>query len=274
LDGLPPGPRRPLRGRLAGEARALASAARDRFRDRVDLVSYPRSGSTLLRAYLSELQGRPQGSAYRRDVVHPTIRRATSARARGLDRYAFVKSHQLPASFERMVYLVRDGRNATISFLYLTFLAGGHRLSRREELAAGLRLMVRSDPSWGEHARAALRAAAGREVLFVRYEDLIADPGAELLRIAGYLGSDVEEAALEEAVRIASARTGYFETPLGGYTFVPEPGSIYDVLQRHRNEDYWRLLFDAECKRVFHELGGTEPLLRFGYESSEDWWRS
>lgn len=255
--------------RLRDEARALVGRTGDRFRERVDLVSYPRSGSTLLRAFLAELQGRPQGSRYRRDVVLPTGRALT----RVLDRFAFVKSHQQPSRFERMVYLVRDGRNATISFLFLSYLGRGHALERPEELADGLRLLARTDDPWGVHVRRALRAAEERAVLFVRYEDLVAQPASELQRIASHLGVAVAPETLAAGVRVAVARTDYFEHPLSGFTHRATPGSIYDVLQRHRDEDYWRLLFDAECRRVFHELGGTEGLLRFGYESSADWWR-
>jgi hypothetical protein len=256
--------------RLRDEARAAAARVGDRFRERVLVVSYPRSGSTLLRTYLSVLQGRPQTSIYPRDVVQPSGGPLT----RNLDRFAFVKSHRLPPGPERIVYLVRDGRNAAISFLYLNYLSGGHRISRREELAAGLQLLSAQDDSWGVHVGRALERAKIADVLFVRYECLVRDPVAELCRILGFVGIELEAEVLPECVRLASARRAYFEQPLSGYTFEPEPGSIYDVLQRHRSEDYWRLLFDADCRRCFHEQGGTEALLHFGYETSESWWQS
>ena len=268
-----PGPLAPsgrLAPRLLREARAVAARVRDAFRERVYVVCYPRSGSTLLRTYLAELQGRPQVSVYWRDVIHPL---GAAPITRELDRFAFVKSHQLRDSFERLVYLVRDGRNAMISFLFLTFLHGGHRISRREDLCEGLRLMLRSDDFWGVHVGRALEAKDRADVLFVRYEDLLRDPAAELRRVAAHLGVSLDEDALAAGVQAGGARREYFEKSLSGYTFTPEPGSIYDVLQRHRSEDYWRLLFDAECRRFFHEQGGTEALLRFGYETSESWWQ-
>jgi hypothetical protein len=35
----------------------------------------------------------------------------------------------------------------------------------------------------------------------------------------------------------------------------------------------WRQAFDRPARRRFHDLGGTEMLVRLGYEADEDWWR-
>ena len=36
----------------------------------------------------------------------------------------------------------------------------------------------------------------------------------------------------------------------------------------------WRHAFDAPARRAFHELGGTDMLIRLGYETDRDWWRA
>src|SRR5260370_22493288 len=74
-------------------------------RKRAYLVSYPRSGSTLVREYFSILQGRPQLSVYDGDVVSST----NVALTHSLDHVEIIKSHQRPADGHAMIYLVHHG---------------------------------------------------------------------------------------------------------------------------------------------------------------------
>ncbi len=238
-------------------------------RQRVYLVSYPRSGSTLVREFFSILQGRPQYSVYDDDVLGATALPLTNA----LDHLALVKSHQFPADDEPMVYLVRDGRNATLSFLYLTFLSGGHRFSHLAEAYDGVRYLDRAEGSWPDHVAEALRQSERRRMLFVRYEDLVCSPGAVLARMARFMGAGPPAEVIEECLRRQKRSDSYARNPYSGYLYEPEKNSIYDVLKRYRRADYWRYIFDGRSKRHFHESGGTEFLLRFGYAASADWWR-
>jgi hypothetical protein len=235
---------------------------------RIYLVSYPRSGSTLVRKYLSILQGRPQRSIYRDDVVDA----ATIALTRALDDVEVVKSHRLPPGDDDVIYIVRDGRNATLSFLYLAFLSGGHRLEKLSEAWDGIKQLDEVEGSWGEHVAQAIRERGRRRILFVRYEDIIRSPRDEIARIACFMAADLPSEVIADCLRLASGGNEHFRNPLSGYSYQPEPGSIYDLLKRHRHEDYWRYIFDARCRKHFHDCGGTEPLIHFGYERSCEWW--
>lgn len=233
------------------------------------LLSYPRSGSTLTRTYLSVLQGRPQLSQYVGDVVVPESGPLTDA----LDGVRLVKSHHFSPLHQPAIYLVRDGRNAMLSNLFLKFLSGGHAISRVSDVCRGLRLLADEDEFWGDHVSEAVRMADTSDMCFVRYEGLLADPVAVLQTMASFMGATVPAAVLAESVRIVGESRRYRSDPGSGYGYVAEPGSIYDLLQRHRGGDYWRELFDTPARRYFHERGGTAGLLRFGYERSAEWWR-
>lgn len=237
---------------------------------RLFLVSYPRSGSTLLRKYFSLLQGQPQGSVYQADVVNES----SAPLAQGLERIELVKSHQLPDGDSDIVYLVRDGRNATLSFLYMKFLMGNHRFSARREILDALRYVDAEEGSWASHVRNASAQCARRRILFAKYEDLVTRPEWFLQRVLEFAqAAPPSSAVLSECVRLERKSDSYERNPYNGYSFQPEPNSIYETIKRHRFEDYWRFVFDADCRRHFHEQGGTEFLLRFGYESSADWWQ-
>ena len=239
-------------------------------RSRIYLVSYPRSGNTLVRAYFSILQGRPQLSVYEGDVVEATH----GALTRALDHVEIIKTHQMPTGNGAMIYLVRDGRNATLSFLYMAFLFGGHQFSRLSEVYDGVRHLDTAEGCWADHVAQALQQREIRKTLFVRYEDLIRDPVATLAQMARFLNADVSDEALGDCVRLHQASENYAENPYNGYIYQPAKDSIYDILKRHRRQDYWRHILDDRSKRYFHERGSTELLLHFGYENAADWWKA
>jgi hypothetical protein len=229
------------------------------------LISYPRSGSTLCRTYFAILQGKPQLSAYPGDILVHEAGPLTHS----LDGLRLVKAHHFSPAYERIVYLIRDGRNAMISHLYLQFLHGGHQYSRPEDVLDGLRHLDDEGHFWGDHVA---QAAAHPDVRFVRYEDLIADPEVVLREILAFVGRSAPDQALADAIRLGASSDAYRRSAFSGYQHSPDPGSIWAVVHAHRGGDYWREILDSASRRWFHERGGTEHLLRFGYETSEDWW--
>lgn len=243
--------------------------ARWSFKKKVYIISYFRSGNTLLRTYFSILQGRPQLSVYKGDVIRQENTPLTNA----LDHISLIKSHTFNLNYRDIVYIVRDGRNAMISHLYMTFLWRGHNFSKLEDIYEGIRHLSNGGHFWGDHVRGALDETDKKNVLFIRYEDLINNPSDTLNRILDFVGVDLSSDIINECIRLAKERKSYFENPYNGYTYEPEEGSIYYLLKKHRSEDYWKVIFDDKTKRYFHERGGTEFLLRFGYEESEDWWK-
>jgi Sulfotransferase domain len=236
---------------------------------RVDIVSYPRSGSTLLRQYLSILQGRPQPSAYAGDVVAVAGQKLTDV----LDHVVFRKSHQFPVGSTDTIYLVRDGRNASLSFLYMSFLFGGHSFSQRSDLRAALSWLDRAEGSWASHVAEALAQSQRRRMLFLRSEDLFGDPQTVLVRLAAFAGAELSPEIADRCIATSRGLDTYAENPFNGYRHVPEPGTIYELLQRHRHEDYWRHIFTPPARRYIHATGATGPLRHFGYETSANWWR-
>jgi hypothetical protein len=272
---MPPG----KEGDPAFQARALRTitanlhrlgAGAGSSRRQIHLVSYPRSANTLVRRYFSLLQGRPQPSIYRGDVVSEATVPLTSAR----QHVELVKTHRMPADRGDAIYIVRDGRNATLPLLYMMFLFQGHRLSGLHEVLDSLKLVDAEEGSWGDHVSWALRQAGDRRILFIRYEGLIRDPRGEIVRMARFAGAELPDEVVRDCVVLERASSSYIRNPNNGYLYEPAPDTIYDLLKRHRWEDYWHRIFDGAARRYFHERGGTGPLLYFGYERSADWWQS
>lgn len=234
----------------------------------VYLLSYPRSGSTYLRQLVAELQGRPQLSAYPGDVVLPEGPALTD----GLDDVRLVKSHGAAAHSVPAVHLVRDGRDASVSNLFLKELSGRRPRMRRGDLVAGLRHLDEVGEAWPAHTSAVRSLGSGDAVITVRYEDLVADPSATLGRLMARFGGAVAPDELDAAVaRVAASRT-YEANPLNGHHVHLDPDSLFVPLRAGRGGAHWHDVFDAPARRCFHEQGATPHLLRYGYESSADWW--
>lgn len=238
-------------------------------RRRCYLVSYPRSGNTLVRDYFAVLQGRPQLSVYPGDVVQPKGLALTSS----LEHIDVVKSHQMPANDDPVIYLVRDGRNATLSFLYMSLLFGGHRFSELSEVYDAIRWLDSLEGCWTSHVAQALQRSEKQPVLFVRYEDLVARPETALDKMIRFVDAALPAAILADCVRRQKESDHYAENPYNGFLNQPALGSIYDLLRRHRRGAYWREIFDDRSKEYFHTRGATRVLMHFGYENSETWWK-
>jgi Sulfotransferase domain len=236
---------------------------------KVFLASYPRSGNTLVRKYFSILQGRSQESIYDKDTVSESKAKLTDA----LDHVELVKSHQLSVAHGDIIYLVRDGRNSVLSFLYLKFLCGDLDFRNRKDICAAIQCVDAQEGTWAAHIQEAVHLGKQQRILFVRYEDVIRDPVLELTRMASFLGVSVTSSVLNQCVEQERASTSFADNPLNGFSHNPDSDSIYAVLKHYRKESYWRYLFDVAACEYFHRQGSTEFLLRFGYEKSSDWWK-
>jgi hypothetical protein len=114
---------------------------------------------------------------------------------------AFFKSHHLPQpSYRRIVYLIRDGRDAMVSYYHHLTALGGP-VDFKDVVTTGRGLF----PSkWHEHVEAYRALARGPEMIEIRYESLKRDPVAELRRFCVFAGLDRTDAVLGRAVEQAS----------------------------------------------------------------------
>lgn len=192
----------------------------------------------------------PEGARFR-DVIDAVYR--SYAEARGKSRYG----DKTPAYMQRLplldavfpgaqyVHIVRDGRDAGISFMAMTrkprFNAG--RARRLPEFACAWRLEV-------EGARRFGASLGPGRYLEVRYEDLVAEPEARLRQVCGFLGLGWEPAMLDYHRSVDVAR-------LADHPRLAEPPSV--GLRR------WREEMAPGDQELFEAIaGGTLSVL--GYE--------
>jgi Sulfotransferase domain len=106
----------------------------------------------------------------------------------------FFKTHHLPRpEYRRVIYLVRDGRDAMVSYF--------HFLAAFGELQDPLRLVTTGEGlfpcRWHEHAEGWLANPHGAEMMTVRYEALKEDTVNQLQRICDFAGLQRERSLLD-----------------------------------------------------------------------------
>lgn len=229
------------------------------------LVSYPKSGSTWLRFLLAHALT-AEGADF--DSVRDTVPRVgRHRRAHPLldDGGRVLRTHEPVEPFlarpgQRIIYLVRDGRDVALSYLahqrrYGTF-AGG----TSEFVGRFLRGEVDNYGPWHEHVLAAVELQRLRraDVLQVRYEDLRQDTVAALQRVLTFCGAgergpgrppleEIVAANTKDSMRAKEAHSAFLASkPTDGTPFVrPDTGTG------------WADLVEPDVRHAFDHLCGS-----------------
>jgi Sulfotransferase family len=144
----------------------------------------------------------------------------------------------------QMVEVLRDGRDVCVSMQMQALTMSWPPSSRREQIAVWVRAVqrgieLRSDPEF-----------AGR-VHLIRYEELKADPEAEIARLFAFAGLDTDRAVVADVADRSDFRH-HRSTGDGSHTRRGEVGD-------------WQNHFSADDETLFRELAG-EVFTTAGYQ--------
>ena len=149
------------------------------------LASFPRSGNTFFRILLKELSGIETYATSDSPVAQKigladTIghRPLASMPSGGTATPPVMKTHRLPEGTQPAIYLVRDGRDALVSYARyrVTFQS---RKGKTRSFHSELRNLIEGQGpfgKWESHVFAWTRDRRGDTTTLVRFEDLIARP--------------------------------------------------------------------------------------------------
>lgn len=170
------------------------------------VVGYPKSGNTwfqnLVSGVVYGVDPRFAPSALAHDLV-PDLSYNKYYR-----RYAtpmFFKSHDLPrAEFRRVVYLLRDGRDAMVSYRHYREAIEGVDLDFLKFVSPESQLYP---CRWAEHVDAWMQDPYRAQMLVIKYEDLLREPERELSRFCQFVGISRGTNHLTTIAKAASFRT-------------------------------------------------------------------
>lgn len=181
------------------------------FPDDVFLTSYPRSGNTWTRFLVGNLVHTEQAVTFLNvERLVPDMYKHSDRYLRNLPRPRIMKSHEVfDPRYKRVIYIVRDPRDVAVSQYHWEMK---QRSVQEEcpiedfvpEWIAGKywdRLA-----NWGDHVTSWMSTRHGYEgFVILRYEDLIADPNRELIKVARLLAIDPTPERLSRAAELSSA---------------------------------------------------------------------
>lgn len=178
----------------------------------------------------------------------------------------------------RLIFIVRDGRDAAISHRFQTFIDNPQSLNRTdlqirqdfinnpEPFLAGQRSLFTEKglrqfaEGWVKNIRETDQA--GRELFpgayhSLRYEDLLRDPQAEMGKVWSFLGADPAAPGLFEALDQELGKNPDADWQQ------EKAGDIAGALQKGKSGG-WENIFTARDRQSFWEIAG-ETLTQWGY---------
>ena len=172
------------------------------------LASFPRSGNTMVRILLNRVYGRrsyslyderPWEAAQAHLVVAGSAGQVAEAdldELRRGDEPCFVKTHGLPLDDSPALCVVRDGRDALVSYAHYarTYEPEAHRGQSFDDT---LRMLIESRDhfgGWSGNVGAWRARSSGAPTAWLRYEDILQHPLDRVVSALRQLGVDVAPA--------------------------------------------------------------------------------
>jgi hypothetical protein len=248
------------------------------FPNDIFLVSYYRSGST----WISFLVGNLVNAADPVTFVNlerrvPPIYSWPDRVLRSLPR--IFKSHEcFDPRYPRVIYTVRDPRDVAVSFYYYCLktriLREGYSMDDFVGRFISAKVVPYADRGgcWEDHVLSWLRLRTGKPgFLFLRYEDLQADPTRELARLAPLLGVEPTTERIERAVTLSSASNMRSLEAKQSKDWIVTKDSRQDIrFVREAKSGGWRdKLSAASVQAIEHAWGATMRELGYPTSTSE-----
>lgn len=181
------------------------------FPDDIFLTSYPRSGNTWTRFLVGNLVHTEEAVTFLNvERLVPDMYKHGDYYMRHLPRPRILKSHEVfDPRYQKIIYIVRDPRDVAIS--------NYHWEMKQRAVKDGVPIEQFLPDwidgkvwdrlgNWGDHVTSWLSTRGDRSgFVMLRYEDLIADPARELVKVAKLLGIEPSPDRLARAADLSSA---------------------------------------------------------------------
>jgi len=178
-------------------------------KDDTFLVSYPRSGNTWIRFLLGTAISGKGIDWHNFETVIPDIYRNTHQQLEALPRPRIIKSHHsYDKRYPKVIYIVRDVRDVFISYynFHNKFPGRNSNLTIEDYLERFLTGELDDFGTWSSNIASWINNQNKIEngFLILRFEDLLSNTRAELVRILEFLGLDKTNDDIDNAIKWAS----------------------------------------------------------------------
>lgn len=167
----------------------------------VFLVGFPKSGNTLMQHIIAHLVFglNKNGSRSLISLLAPDI--YTNTHYFRFGEVSFFKSHELPKpQYRRVIYIMRDGREALLSYYYMMKNIGQE--IPLEDLYTGKHKIF--GVNWHEHIAKWEENPYNAEILWLKYEELKLNKLEALNRICSFINAKRTKDELIETIKFTS----------------------------------------------------------------------
>jgi len=237
--------------------------------DDIYIVSYPKSGTTLMQMILYQLTTGGEMDFPHINAVCPFLELEISKHNAGFLEAAAsprcFKTHllarELPITTGRYIYIVRDVRDVVVSAYHHDLMVGGAHRSLEQFTEEFLESGWLAYPTWFEHLDSWWPHRNDPNVLYLSFEDMTANLEATIRQVARFCQIDVREADMPRILERCSfafmkQHEAKFDprlqnTPRGSQGFIRKgkTGSGSELLPRHRE------MFDEKLTATARKLG-------------------
>ncbi len=242
------------------------------FPDDTFVVSYPRSGNTWTRFLIANLIGRP--TLENITGIIPEIYLYSNQQLMRFPRPRILKSHEpFDPRYKRVIYIVRDPRDVAVS-LY-------HYSRKRRDIPDGFPMdefvlgYLRGEyfdfcGTWQQHVASWRYTQPDRQMLWLRYEDMLDQPGTALTRIAEFMGIEVTPEKVASAIAASShERMRKMEQDQGQQWRMTKDTRLDIPFIRKAARDTWKTeLSKASQERIESAWADSMNALLYPVESS------
>ncbi|WP_296623727.1 sulfotransferase domain-containing protein [Marivirga sp.] len=193
---------REIKKRLFGDKTSLDdqfrkmgfTALSEKTENDVYIMGYPKSGTTLMKVivgYLAYGITKPVDINLMHQLVTEEYNFPYYLR---LGERHFFKNHELPKKeYKNVIYCIRDGRDAILSYYHMLKNTGKSDLRISD--------LYQSDGktpfgNWNEHVQSWLDNPFDSNIIFIKYEDMLTDKVKEIEGLASFLGIENYDAKL------------------------------------------------------------------------------
>ncbi len=175
------------------------------YPDDTYFVAYPKSGSVWLTFMICSMLAEEESMDFEKAKAYmPDVYMHYDLKLRSRKRPRYLKSHEyLHPDYPKVAYLVRDPRAVAVSYFY--FLKKYNKIRQEATFKEYLPYFVRGEIDkygpWDKHVMGWLGAnETSRDFLFLRYEDLKAQPLENIKKVADFLKLNPSEEKLVAAI--------------------------------------------------------------------------
>lgn len=229
------------------------------------LTSYPKSGNTWVRMFLAKyLFGDKIGFGNLNEFIPPVHKEILFNVDYSYEKRIFKSHFNYTPKYQNVIYLVRDGRDVSVSY-YFHLKRLGHIPSSclfKEFLKDYFLTGNLKFGKWDEHVTSWLSNKNNHNQLMIKYEDLVNNPENSFFEIINFIGANYDQSVLKNGIKETSFSNLRKRELTEG---VAEFNSTEDLTFIRKGEiGDWKNYFDKEDEDRFLNVNKS-LMLELGY---------